>query len=511
MDNSYNINKNNFIPKLDEKLKQSYANTLPNKKDNCSSKKVDMSFLFDYILLENKKDDERIVSECFKLIKIDEIISCLIIILTISCCFTYHENRICTQKCSFGENNKNDIINLSLIFCSVSVFFFIITLVIKYYHYFLLYKNARYILPYKNFFETSLYKFFLVEFIFAILHPNILFKNKYYTTSKKYNLIRITYNVNDIFSLFQWIRLIYLIINAPIFTNFYSSRADRICKMMSRRLDLLFAFRALFIRHTAIVLIFAFLIICSVFAYMLKIISEPIKFTSEKTFFNNFGNCFWYVLITMTTVGYGDMYPKTTLQRIICCFIAFSGIVVIALFVSFFQERLNLSFQEKNSLNFLKRVDDKEKMMQISAKYFRDNMLYIINKKKIEKGILNYDKANKKKLISLLKNRIDSKKKYKSLHHKFHVNFRMGNQVDEIKRKIDNLDFVGSDLTSNISLLDNKIKDLIVLMNKSKKVELNKKLKKNKSEDNINSSSSISGKNDDESIKEIEPEPKDSE
>jgi hypothetical protein len=244
---------------------------------------------------------------------------------------------------------------------------------------------------------------------------------------------------------------------------------------------------------------------------MLKVLSEPIKYTSEKTSFNNFGNCFWYVLITMTTVGYGDMYPKTTLQRIICCFIAFSGIVVIALFVSFFQERLNLSAQEKNSLDFQKRVDDKEKLMQISAKYFKDNMLYIINKKKLEKGILNYDKVNKNKLISLLKNRINSKKKYKSLHHKFHVNFRMGNEVDEIKRKIDNLDFVATDLTSNISLIDNKVKDLIVLMNKYKKVEMNKKSRKIKSEENINSYKSISGENDDESIKEIEPEPKDSE
>ena len=507
----FNINKNTSISQKDEKLKQSYANTLSNKKDISSSKKVDMSFLLNYILWENKSEDERLISEYFKLIKIDEIISCLIIIITISCCFTYHETKICTQKCSFNENSRNDIINLSLIFCSISAFCFIIILAIKYYHYFLLYKNAKYIQPYKNFFGTSLYKFCLIEFIFAILHPNILFKNKYYTTSKKYNLIIITYNVNDLFSLIQWIRIIYLIINASIFTNFYSSRADRICKMMGRQLDLFFAFRALFIRHTILVLIFTFFIICSTLAYMLKVLSEPIKYTSEKTSFNNFGNCFWYVLITMTTVGYGDMYPKTTLQRIICCFIAFSGIVVIALFVSFFQERLNLSAQEKNSLDFQKRVDDKEKLMQISAKYFKDNMLYIINKKKLEKGILNYDKVNKNKLISLLKNRINSKKKYKSLHHKFHVNFRMGNEVDEIKRKIDNLDFVATDLTSNISLIDNKVKDLIVLMNKYKKVEMNKKSRKIKSEENINSYKSISGENDDESIKEIEPEPKDSE
>ena len=86
MDSTFNINKNTSTSILDNKLKQSYDNTLSNKKDNCSSKNVDMSFLSDYILSENMKENEKIISEYFKLIKIDEIISCLIIIITISCC-----------------------------------------------------------------------------------------------------------------------------------------------------------------------------------------------------------------------------------------------------------------------------------------------------------------------------------------------------------------------------------------------------------------------------------------
>jgi len=511
MNNGLNINNHNFFSKLGEKLRPKNTEFEPNKKVNKSSKKADMSFLNTYIYGENHLENERITSEYFKLIKIDEIISCMIIIITISCSFTYHETKICVQKCFYDEDNKNDIINLSLIFCSISVFFFIIILIIKYYHYFLLYKNAKYIQPYKNFFQTSLYKYCLIEFIFAILHPNILFKNKYYTTSKKYNLKRITYNVNDLFTLIQWIRLIYIITNSAIFTNFYSSRADRICKMMSRRLDLLFAFRALFIRHTASVLIFVFLVSCSALSFMLKVISEPLDYTSAKASFNNYGNCFWYVLITMTTVGYGDMYPQTTLQRIICCIIAFAGILVIALLVSFFQERLNLTDQEKSSLKFQQKVDDKEIMMKISAKYFNDNMLYIINKKKIENGVLKFDSANKKKLINLLKNKIDSKRKYKSFYHKFHINFRMGDQVDEIRRKIDDLDFVGTDLTTNINSIDNKVRDLIDLLNQYTNIKINKNLKRIKNEENIFNSNNIIRKGDDESKKEIEPEPKDSE
>ena len=87
----------------------------------------------------------------------------------------------------------------------------------------------------------------------------------------------------------------------------------------------------------------------------------------------------------------------------------------------------------------------------------------------------------------------------------------MGDQVDEIRRKIDDLDFVGTDLTTNISSIDNKVRDLIDLLNQYTNIKINKNLKRVKNEDNIFNSNNIIRKSDDESKKEIEPEPKDSE
>jgi voltage-gated potassium channel len=45
--------------------------------------------------------------------------------------------------------------------------------------------------------------------------------------------------------------------------------------------------------------------------------------------FNNFWNCFWWTLVTMSTVGYGDMFPVTTSGRIIALICMIGGPVVM--------------------------------------------------------------------------------------------------------------------------------------------------------------------------------------
>jgi voltage-gated potassium channel len=53
------------------------------------------------------------------------------------------------------------------------------------------------------------------------------------------------------------------------------------------------------------------------------------------------GDAFWWAVVTITTVGYGDYYPVTTLGRIIAIFVMFSGIgIVVAVLGTLSQRRL---------------------------------------------------------------------------------------------------------------------------------------------------------------------------
>ena len=47
--------------------------------------------------------------------------------------------------------------------------------------------------------------------------------------------------------------------------------------------------------------------------------------------FRNAFSGLWWAVATLTTVGYGDIYPVTALGRLVGAFIAFSGLAAVAI------------------------------------------------------------------------------------------------------------------------------------------------------------------------------------
>ena len=436
-------------------IRRSNTETLPNE----------MKFLNDYLESEYANEDEHQTSEYFVSVSLDEMVCALFAILSIGSGIIYYEVRTCKEECDEFSAQREKAEKCALAFVSVGVLLFLLTLISKYYHYYKLYIIAKYTSINNSFWKTGLWVPLIIEVIFALVHPSLLLKNKKVTTGKGWNIKKVVYNINDFLLVIMIFRLYYLVKLAIISTKYYSARADRVCKMMGMRLNFFFTVKCVMIKNTSLFLIFTTFTFCFGLAYMMKIIEGPAYYLSEdRTNYNKFtdyGNCFWTIFVTMTSVGYGDFVPQTMLGRLISFLTALSGNILLAMNISFLQSKTQISADEENALNFIERMEERETMQSIAASYFKSNFTYFIAKKKFIRNEDERTQANKKTLFELAKQKYLKRKEFKKKLHQFQVKYKMPTDLDKVKRKINTMS--NAIVTSNkkINIIFEKIQDLV--------------------------------------------------
>ena len=61
------------------------------------------------------------------------------------------------------------------------------------------------------------------------------------------------------------------------------------------------------------------------------LISALVIYNVEPGSFDNFFEAIYWATVSLTTVGYGDIYPETTIGRVVTMFSSVFGIAIIAL------------------------------------------------------------------------------------------------------------------------------------------------------------------------------------
>ncbi len=65
-----------------------------------------------------------------------------------------------------------------------------------------------------------------------------------------------------------------------------------------------------------------------------------VESSAQNTKINSFGDALWWSITTVTTVGYGDIYPVTITGRVIASILMIVGIAILGLFISTLGESL---------------------------------------------------------------------------------------------------------------------------------------------------------------------------
>ena len=113
-----------------------------------------------------------------------------------------------------------------------------------------------------------------------------------------------------------------------------SNRSNRICKMYGCKSDFAFSFKVLFKDNPLLLIVIMFTSSSLIFGYAIYLAERSLSVgIYEPQVANNFANALWLILVTITTVGYGDYYPQTILGRLIIFIVAIWGTFIVSIMV----------------------------------------------------------------------------------------------------------------------------------------------------------------------------------
>lgn len=91
------------------------------------------------------------------------------------------------------------------------------------------------------------------------------------------------------------------------------------------------------------------------FAYIVRIFEIPyLRQTNDGTNFDSYFNAVWFTVITLTTVGYGDVSPGTQPGKIVTIILGFWGSIFLALLVGTVMSIFNLDHDQEMALRHIR-------------------------------------------------------------------------------------------------------------------------------------------------------------
>lgn len=228
-------------------------------------------------------------------------------------------------------------------------------------------KAKKYIHKAETIWSAGMLKPMIIELIITTIGPQIFLKDMTYSEYVFNYDVTVVYPINNVLCCFVWVKL-YVIIRTILLTNKYTTpRAQRVCLLNGCYADLIFSFRAKFKESPNSILIITFFLSSLMYAYMLRIFERPLSDVSGQNF-NEIWTAVWCVFVTMTTVGYGDVYPKSYGGRILGASMCLLGVLLVSLFVATISEALEFTNLESNSFILIKRLVYREELRKSAAK-----------------------------------------------------------------------------------------------------------------------------------------------
>jgi hypothetical protein len=134
------------------------------------------------------------------------------------------------------------------------------------------------------------------------------------------------------------------------------------------------------LRDSLLTLLFLFVVSVITMSYAMIVFERPV---GPDTNLDLFENSVWLIIITMTTVGYGDTYPKTPSGRYVAIIAALLAVVLVALAVGAVTDRLTLSRDESKVLEFIDNIRSKQERKVAAARMMQNGWRAYVREREV--------------------------------------------------------------------------------------------------------------------------------
>jgi Ion channel len=231
-------------------------------------------------------------------------------------------------------------------------------------------RTKNFIIETDNLFNTGLYKIMIIEVCAVLVQPYPFLQGVIYKEAHMYGDKSANFEVNDLLLCWMIFSRVYFYARSILSLSFYTDpRSQRVCTIYGAEAGYTFALKALMKEKPWNVLACSLLMSVFVFGYCLRLFERVIQ-----PEFDYVSTSMWNVLITMTTVGYGDYFAQTHCGRVVAIICAFWGVFIVSLFVVALTNMLEFNPPENKAYMLLFRLRSKEQLRyhaadMLAAKY----------------------------------------------------------------------------------------------------------------------------------------------
>lgn len=181
----------------------------------------------------------------------------------------------------------------------------------------------------------------------------------------------VCYTYNDIFHFAQLYKMYFIITAFSVASEFANQSSYRACMIYGVENSITFVFRCLMQEYPFQLIIVLLTSGIAVFGYALRIAETPVSLTDKSMDLTGYFECCWCTMITMTTIGFGDYFPRSTIGRMVMFFTTIYGMIVTSLMVNFASEKLNLSQTETKAFTLINRLQLMKAIKRKSAEIIK--------------------------------------------------------------------------------------------------------------------------------------------